>query len=188
MLERIAESVERAADIAKSGLIHAVPQAIHDSIPRPVSLAELGQDFQSLYQKRARQLGITTSIDMPSHLYTRNEAVVRQVLSILVENAIHAMQASGGKLTIRAKTSGQSHLIEVRDTGPGISSHREQTLFTPKPSEGTGLGIGLWLGQSLARSVGGDLQLSHSSKHGSAFMLQIPADQSAQAIPTEAAA
>lgn len=104
---------------------------------------------------------------------------VWQALWNLVTNAVQAMQASAtgtGELRIGARTCDGRLRISVGDTGPGIPSEAIDRVFDPmfttKPS---GVGLGLSISRTFARSVGGDLYVEDTGSHGTTFVLDIPA-------------
>ncbi len=70
---------------------------------------------------------------------------LNQVWTNLIDNALDAL-AGSGELTIRTGQSGQSVVVEICDTGPGIPEHVRQRIFDPffttkAPGAGTGLGL-----------------------------------------------
>jgi signal transduction histidine kinase len=72
-------------------------------------------------------------------------AELNQVWTNLIENAAQAM-AGTGTLTIRTARDGDCVLVEIGDTGPGISPAIRERIFEPffttKPvGQGTGLGL-----------------------------------------------
>ena len=69
---------------------------------------------------------------------------LKQVVLNLVTNAVQAMGASGGTITIQTKGDGEYVEISVADTGPGIAPQDLTKVFDPfftKRAEGTGLGL-----------------------------------------------
>jgi len=74
---------------------------------------------------------------------------LNQVWTNIIDNALAAMHASGGTLTIRTCREGESMArVEICDTGPGVPEdvreHIFEPFFTTKPfGEGTGLGLDL---------------------------------------------
>jgi signal transduction histidine kinase len=72
-------------------------------------------------------------------------AELNQVWTNLIDNALDAMGGSG-TLTLRASVEGDSAVVEVADTGPGIPEEVRRRVFEPffttKPvGQGTGLGL-----------------------------------------------
>lgn len=85
---------------------------------------------------------------------------IEQVILNIAHNALQALGAEGGMITIRTRTAFQVTLqgkryrlcarIDIEDNGPGIPVHLQDTLFYPMVSGregGTGLGL------SIARSI-----------------------------------
>ncbi|MCX4767549.1 ATP-binding protein [Streptomyces sp. NBC_01275] len=75
-------------------------------------------------------------------------AELNQVWTNLVDNAVFAIDSTGGEgtLTVRTALDGDRLLVEFRDTGPGIPPDIRSRIFDPffttKPvGEGTGLGL-----------------------------------------------
>src|SRR5262249_9145562 len=72
-------------------------------------------------------------------------AELNQVWTNLIDNAVAAM-AGSGTLTVRTCRDGDTAMVEIGDTGPGIPPEIRQRIFEPffttKPiGEGTGLGL-----------------------------------------------
>jgi signal transduction histidine kinase len=74
---------------------------------------------------------------------------LNQVWTNIIDNAIGAMRATGGTLTIRTRRDGEKMVrVEICDTGPGVPDDVRERIFEPffttKPfGEGTGLGLDL---------------------------------------------
>jgi PAS domain S-box-containing protein len=124
---------------------------------------------------------------------TADPAQMHQVLLNLCTNAVHAMGAKGGCLTVRleATTLGAAgsppvgHMkkgsylkLTVDDTGHGIPldliGRVFEPFFTTKPvGEGTGLGLSVVHG--IIKSHGGEIQVSSTPGAGSTFTVYLPA-------------
>ena len=101
-------------------------------------------------------------------------ARMERVFSNLFENAIEAMR-SGGQISIGSETSGESILVSVEDSGPGVNPALRGRLFQPFVTAGkkNGLGLGLALSRQTLLDHGGDLWLDANGR-GARFCLRLP--------------
>ena len=104
---------------------------------------------------------------------------VRQVLLNLLNNALK-FTPEEGKITLKAVRKGPQLIIEVRDSGPGISEEEQQDLFEPyhrAPKNGeqlSGLGLGLALCKVLVELHGGRISVKSRPGKGSTFSFTLP--------------
>jgi PAS domain S-box-containing protein len=104
---------------------------------------------------------------------------VRQVLLNLLNNALK-FTPEEGKITLKAVRKGPQLIIEVRDSGPGISIEEQQDLFEPyhrAPKNGeqlSGLGLGLALCKMLVELHGGRISVKSRPGKGSTFSFTLP--------------
>jgi PAS domain S-box-containing protein len=104
-------------------------------------------------------------------------ALVRQILDNLFSNAIDALGATKGTVSLSTLRDGDRLGIEVADTGCGISSDSMSRIFDPffsMKGPGKGYGLGLAISLSLAESLGGALTVESKEGEGSRFRLWIP--------------
>jgi signal transduction histidine kinase len=114
-----------------------------------------------------RPLRIVVDPDTPR--CRASEGAVRQVLSVLLDNAA----AHGeGTVTVTVRDAGEVLAIDVADQGPGVAIP-ETELFVRRADAATGHGIGLALARTLAEAEGGRLRLT--SAHPATFTLFLPA-------------
>jgi signal transduction histidine kinase len=114
-------------------------------------------------------------------LVRANEAKLGQVFLNLVINAVQAIpEGKPGKHEIRVRTMEQDGavVIEIRDTGAGMSADVLQRIFTPffttKPV-GVGTGLGLSICRRIVAAVGGDISATSTVGKGSTFRITLPA-------------
>ncbi|HYK22072.1 MAG TPA: HAMP domain-containing sensor histidine kinase, partial [Pyrinomonadaceae bacterium] len=82
----------------------------------------------------------------------------------------------GGCVFIGAALENKSVVIEVRDTGSGISPADLQKIFIPFFTTKTkGHGIGLALAHRIISQHGGTLTASNSPEGGAVFTIRMPA-------------
>lgn len=155
----------------------------------PLDFGNLVHDVAEMMQLRAEAKGLQLQLEMPSDVprYLKgDEARLRQILINLVGNAVKFTER--GVITIRCAThpNEQLHLlIEVEDTGPGISTQDQKRLFKPftQLAEGgdqKGTGLGLTITKQFVEMMGGVITLKSVMGKGSRFRVELPV------VPTQA--
>jgi signal transduction histidine kinase len=133
---------------------------------------EAASDTQVGFAER-QGVRIDTAID-PAIELPLERARIERVFLNLIGNALEAMP-NGGCVAIRAERNGDSVLIRVDDTGPGIPASVRRHLFQPFVSEGkNGLGLGLALSRQAVLDHGGDLWAEETDSSGARFRLRLP--------------
>jgi signal transduction histidine kinase len=105
-----------------------------------------------------------------------DEERLATVFGHLVQNAQHATDNTG-QVVVRLTSENQQVIIEIQDTGVGMSSefvnHRLFKAF--ESTKGlTGMGIGAFESREFIRSLGGDITVISKPSEGSAFSVSIP--------------
>lgn len=109
-------------------------------------------------------------------------AELNQVWTNLIDNAAQAMNGAG-TLTVTTARDGDSVLVEIGDTGPGIPQDLRNRIFEPffttKPvGEGTGLGLDIaW--RIVVNKHGGDLRVE-SVPGDTRFQVRLPIQPESQ--------
>ncbi|MEZ4435605.1 MAG: response regulator [bacterium] len=105
-----------------------------------------------------------------------DEFRVAQVLGVLLDNAAAYTRAGAISVTVEPRADGVR--MVVLDTGAGIPPDRQVSIFDPfsrgQAASPGGGGLGLAIGQRLARRMGGDLGVQSAVGVGSAFALDLP--------------
>ncbi|MGQ0597980.1 ATP-binding protein [Aquabacterium sp.] len=134
-------------------------------------------------QARHSQIRIDTH-GVGSHVYAQADRVrLRQVLVNLLSNAIKYNRA-GGTVQLRARRAGDEVLIEVQDSGIGMSPEQQAQLFQPFNRLGVeqsgieGTGIGLVIVHKLVSLMGGRIEVESQAGTGSCFRIVLPAADS----------
>ncbi|MCL6546643.1 MAG: HAMP domain-containing histidine kinase [Bryobacteraceae bacterium] len=100
--------------------------------------------------------------------------LVRGILTNLLENAAEAA-GPGGRVLVTGKPADGKIILEVHDSGPGLSEHARQTLFEPTISfKKTGMGLGLSIARKSALLCGGDILLVEGELGGAGFRVVLP--------------
>ncbi len=101
-------------------------------------------------------------------------SLVIDTLLNLITNAIEVMP-KGGQITLQAYNSGQSVVLEISDTGPGIPKRLQSKIFDMFFSTKKSTGYGLWAARRNAISHHGELIVRcESGQRGTTFSLSLP--------------
>jgi two-component system, NtrC family, nitrogen regulation sensor histidine kinase NtrY len=99
---------------------------------------------------------------------------LHRTFSNLVLNAMDAM-ANGGTLTVRTRSARDTVVIEVADTGSGLTPEECARIFTPYyTSKQHGTGLGLAIVQSVVSDHGGKISVRSQAGKGATFMIELP--------------
>jgi two-component system NtrC family sensor kinase len=134
---------------------------------------------------RIRQYQFTeASVQVESELADNLPSVMgdarqlQQVCLNLLTNAVQAMLPNrGGVLRLRTYPAGGKVVLEVCDSGPGISpaarAHIFEPFFTTK-KEGEGTGLGLSVSYGIITAHGGTIEVAETSSRGTTFRVTLP--------------
>jgi signal transduction histidine kinase len=140
-------------------------------------------DVESLMRVRAREQGLTISIELTTavpSLVKSDPTRLRQILLNLVGNAIKFTPAGSVRVFVSFAAPSSTLRIEVRDEGIGMSAEQLAHLFEPYWQGSTttsrlygGSGLGLAISRSLARALDGDIVATSEPGGGSSFVLSL---------------
>ena len=185
----IKSSANRAAELVRKLLALARQQTLQNEV---VSLGEVLSDESSLlkrYLGEKSELKISTAPDLWYVMTDKHEFV--QALFNLITNAKDAMP-DGGTLTIRARNvperetqkfehrefaHGEYVLIEVGDTGHGMSREVMDKIFEPfftTKAIGKGTGLGLASVYGMVKQSGGYIYPESEVGKGTTFRIYLP--------------
>jgi two-component system OmpR family sensor kinase len=109
-----------------------------------------------------------------------DEPRIRQVLSNLVANALQHTPESAG-VVVRVGTEGDDVVLEVADTGPGMSQQDASRVFerfyrtdSSRARASGGTGLGLSIVDSLVHAHGGDVTVTTTPGQGCCFRVTLP--------------
>ncbi len=143
--------------------------------PRPVPVALVLR--QAIESKRAMaprpELVVAEGLEDVAVIAHRDR--LERVIGHLVQNAAEATPKDG-RIWVRLKRDGERALIEVEDTGRGMSEQfvREQ-LFRPfESTKDHGMGIGAFESREYVRELGGSLDVDSRERSGTTFRIRLP--------------
>jgi C4-dicarboxylate-specific signal transduction histidine kinase len=99
---------------------------------------------------------------------------VNGILTNLLQNAAEAAGPAGA-IVVATRRDGDRVLIDVHDSGPGLSDHVSATLFEPTITfKKHGMGLGLSIAKKNALLSGGDVTVIPGQLGGAAFRVSLP--------------
>jgi two-component system NtrC family sensor kinase len=113
--------------------------------------------------------------NLPSFQASNTE--MQQIFLNLINNAIDAMEKTGGTIKIKVRLEVKNIVVEVSDNGPGIPQANLARIFDPffttKPvGKGTGLGLSICYG--IIKKIGGEIQVKSVVGLGTTFRVYFP--------------
>jgi len=148
-----------------------------------VSADSLLARMQSLFGPKLEKTTIRLNLESVPDVWVRVDPhQIQQVLINLIQNAAESME-HGGTITLRAR-GGTTRLhgrarpvvmLEVSDTGKGISPEARKRMFDPfftTKEEGTGLGLAI--AASIVEKHGGTLECHSELNRGTTFVILLP--------------
>jgi signal transduction histidine kinase len=122
----------------------------------------------------AETQAVTLSVNVPEDIELPLErSRMERVFVNLFSNSLDAMP-DGGRIEIVAHRDEAVVLVEVGDTGPGISNEVRASLFQPFHSrKRNGLGLGLALSRQTVIDQGGDMWADSEEAGGARFCIRL---------------
>jgi PAS domain S-box-containing protein len=167
-VERIDATVHSILDHARPRALQRAPASLADAVRRAVLLARDHAEAAFL----PIRIGFEAACDECVALI--DAAQIEDAVLNLVLNALEAIDGEGC-IDVRVRVEGSTAVIEVEDTGRGISEADLPRIFNPffttRP-EGTGLGLPAV--RRIARAHGGRVDVSSTPDRGSTFTIRLP--------------
>ncbi len=159
-----------------------------------VDLNATVRDTLALVSARIARSGVTLRVETDPGLEPVwcDRAQIMQVVMNLVTNAAEAMPG-GGAVAVRTRrgAAGTTAMLEVEDTGSGISAEAMGRIFDPfytTKEDGKGVGLGLAVVYGIIRAHDGMVDVHSAPGIGTVFQVTLPVEESRKpAMPGTAA-
>ena len=145
---------------------------------KEININSLMSDTISLLEHQLRKNGITLEMELADELPETlgNGGKLQQVFMNLFLNAKDAMP-KGGKLNLRSYQNNSEIVIEINDTGTGISKEDIKKIYDPfftTKSVGKGTGLGLSVSFGIIQEHSGRISVESQPNKGTSFSLYLP--------------
>ncbi len=154
-----------------------------DVIKHPVHLTPLVDEINDTMQVEIDKKHLQVDKELEDITYTSNHQHMHQLLSNLITNAIK-YNVDGGKIIIKSYQFGRNIIIEVSDTGRGISKIDQGRVFErffrcdqgcDKETGGTGLGLAIV--KHIVQYYQGNITLTSKLHEGTTFKVTLPMEE-----------
>jgi len=175
MLHNIYQETLRARDVVKNLLEFSRTQEFS---LREIQLSEVAQKAVLLARSQVPP-NIDISINIPNDLMLPLDVQrMQEVFINLIINAAQAIERQGQITLTAAKDSpAQEVVIEINDTGQGISEKNQAKIFDPfftTKEEGQGTGLGLSVVYGIIQQHRGNITVQSTPGQGTSFFIRLP--------------
>jgi nitrogen fixation/metabolism regulation signal transduction histidine kinase len=163
-IESLERRVRAFSEFAAEPLVHPEPLDINAVVNERVALL------------RPAHPGVTyhLRLDEARPRAYASPDMVNGILTNLLQNAAEAAGPEGA-IVVSTRQEGDRVLIDVHDSGPGLSAQVSATLFEPTITfKKHGMGLGLSIAKKNALLSGGDVSLIPGQLGGAAFRVSLP--------------
>lgn len=144
-------------------------------------VGELAERTAMLLEGLAKKARVEVKVSHDEEVRAKVDAMqIEQAITNLVINAVHAMP-KGGTVTVTARTvesrDRKCALLEVADTGIGISKQALERIFEPfftTKAVGEGTGLGLSVTHGIVQDHEGWMDIESEVGKGTTFKLYLP--------------
>ena len=149
---------------------------------------EVVEPFQMMCELSNKEMVLDIEEDVKSRA---DEDKLRQSLIILLDNATKYTK-EGESISVRLYSTFSRFVVEVADTGEGVSQAELQNIFerfyrtdTSRTSETGGSGLGLSIVKAIMSALKGKVYASHNYPQGLKIVLEFPKEKFTQNLQNE---
>jgi two-component system sensor histidine kinase CiaH len=178
-LEDITAEVDQLSTLVEDLLLLARSDSGAVELDRlPLDLGDVAGEAASTMAQPAADRNVRIVVDPEPAAVTGDPVRLRQLVAILVDNAIRHSPA-GGEVRVAVRADGRSSDLSVEDDGPGIRPEDLPRVFdrfwrAPGAPPG-GTGLGLAIAQWIVERHGGRIAVINRAGGGARFDVHLPA-------------
>lgn len=131
------------------------------------------------YPLRVQDIALDVELDRALPMTWADPFQLQQAFLNILGNAEQAVaqQPAGRRIAIRTQRNGDTAVVTVTDSGPGIAPEHFPHIFNPfyttKP-RGSGTGLGLSIADGIVRDHGGTIRVQSEPGKGASFEVSLP--------------
>ena len=152
--------------------------------PTKIKLTEyINKVFETLNENASiNTINLHNEIEENTSVFADGKMLI-SIIQNIVSNAIKHLD-KGGTITVSAKNKDDKIIVQVKDTGIGMSKEIMAKLFTPQiktlsetRKKDKGAGIGLLLVKGFLEKNGGEIWVESIEGEGSSFYFTLPIEK-----------
>jgi signal transduction histidine kinase len=178
-LEDIDDEVTHMTSIVEDLLLLARSDSGAVELDRvPLDLGDVAADGASALSKPATDRGVRVEVDPQPAVISGDPARLRQLVMILIDNAIR-YSPTDGRVAVQVRADGGGAALVVEDDGPGIRPedlpHVFERFYRAQGAPGGGTGLGLAIAAWIVNRHGGRIEVANRTEGGARFVVHLPA-------------
>jgi two-component system phosphate regulon sensor histidine kinase PhoR len=146
-----------------------------------VDLPSIAEDVMKLVERLAQGKDMELKVDIPSGIAINGDSfLLEQMLLNLLDNAVKYTES--GAVTLRIRQTGECVIVQVLDTGAGMSREHLPRIFErfyridkARSRQLGGTGLGLSIVKHIVQLHNGDIQVESHPGSGTVFTVHLPA-------------
>ena len=143
----------------------------------PVDLGDIASTAAAALSRPATERGVEVLVDPAPAELSGDPARLRQLVMILLDNAIRH-SPDGGRVLVQVRTDGPDATLVVEDEGQGIRSEDLPRVFDrfyrAAGAPGGGTGLGLAIAAWIAERHDGRIEATNRPERGARFTVRLP--------------
>lgn len=176
----LARNLDRIYALTLNMLAYSKPRSLEiDLINLHGLIKEVGELIQPQVERKKGALLLDLADDMPPIPADSN--ALHQALMNVLTNAVEALPAKGGVVTVKTRFVPATQVAEiaVTDNGTGVDPQMQDQVFeafvSTKGQRGTGLGLAV--SKKIVEEHGGRISLTSQPKRGTTVVIALPTDK-----------
>lgn len=170
------DAIETAAEdlVSLSDRAREVETALREG-SATLETRDLREAIENAAVRVERETGVHVECTLPEHVRARANSYVGLAVEALVDNAAtHA--GTDPRVRVTAVEEPGRTTVTVEDDGPGVPETEQAAVGGSETQLDHASGLGLWLTNWVASSVGGSVEFGESDLGGAAVTLVLPTD------------
>lgn len=176
-LHHLHKSLARAVELT-NGFVDSM-KLKQTYMPRPVEVYPLLEDVAGVQEALVQEAGLEWRLEIQQVEQLKvaiDNSRFKQILENLIGNAIK-FTPTPGHVLLRAYPDAARLVLEVEDSGKGITPDEKQKIFKKfwQPNKkGRGVGLGLYIVKKITDAHAGTIEVSSQPQMGTTFKITLP--------------